>query len=276
MAFGHLLMIFKAVLIFNTASMCNAENTVSVQTGSSIQLDIQANVPPHFRSLVWMNEKLKNIVTFINKKTVIFRDNVVFNQTTFSLTLKNMQKTDSGLYIAKIYGSTNEDAAVYRVSVIDPVDSPVLNWNITMISVNSCIVNVTCSGQDRTISNSYHSNNCSQEEVTSFEMQALTMYCKEDIVICNYSNPVSWKNDTIQIKQLCTPYENKSIEENNSSFPLLWLMVIVISASLMILVATGVLYCFCKNHNKGMSVLSQMLYQMKKRQSFILKPVPSE
>ncbi|CAM4587801.1 unnamed protein product [Leuciscus chuanchicus] len=136
-------------------------------------------------------------------------------------------------------------------SARDPVDSPVLNWNITMISVNSCIVNVTCSGHDRTISNSYHSNNCSQEEVTSFEMQALTMYCKEDIVICNYSNPVSWKNDTIQIKQLCTPYENKSIEENNSYFPLLWLMVIVISASLMILVATGVLYCFCKNHNKG-------------------------
>ncbi|XP_048018206.1 natural killer cell receptor 2B4-like isoform X2 [Megalobrama amblycephala] len=246
MAFGHLIMIFMAVLIFNTASMCNAENAVSVQTGSSIQLDIQTDKLPQFQTLVWMNEKSKSIVTFINKEPQIFKDNVVFNQTTFSLTLKNMQKTDSGLYTAKIFGP-NEEVAKYRVSVIDPVDSPVLNWNVTMISVNSCIVNVTCSSPDRTISNSYHSN-CSQEEVTSTGLQPLTVYCKEDIVICNYSNTVSWRNDTIQIKQLCTTYENKSPEEINSSFPF---MATVTSASLMILVATLVLYCSCKNHNKG-------------------------
>lgn len=69
---------------------------------------------------------------------------------------------------------------------------------------------------------------------------------------------------------------DKSPDENNSSFPLLWLMVAVTSASVMILVATLVLYCSRKNQNKGMSVLSQMLYQISKRQCFILKLVPSE
>uniref|UniRef100_A0A673H9T1 CD48 antigen-like n=1 Tax=Sinocyclocheilus rhinocerous TaxID=307959 RepID=A0A673H9T1_9TELE len=204
MAFGHLLMIFIAVLISNTA-----ENAVSVQTGSSVQLDIQTDKLLPFDTLVWMNHESENIVTF-SKKTVeteINNDSVVFNQSTFSLTLKSTKKTDSGLYTAKIFGSNNINVAKYRVSVIDPVDSPVLNWNVTMIAVNSCIVNVSCSGHDRTIRETYQSNNCSQKENISSEIQTLTLYCKEDIVICNYSNPVSWKNDTIQIKHLCTPYQ---------------------------------------------------------------------
>ncbi|ROJ30532.1 CD48 antigen [Anabarilius grahami] len=198
----------KKLCVYNEASMCNAEIAVSVQTGSSIQLDIQTDKLPEFQTLVWMIDESENIVISMNKETKILKDNVVFNQTTFSLTLKNLQKTDSGLYNAKIIVPYEKDVAKYRVSVIDPVDSPVLNWNITMISVNSCIVNITCSSPDHTVSNSYHSN-CSQEEVTSTEMQPLTVYCKEDVVICNYSNTVSWRNDTVQIKQLCTTHESK-------------------------------------------------------------------
>lgn len=43
-------------------------------------------------------------------------------------------------------------------------------------------------------------------------------------------------------------------EENHTSFPLHWLIVIVISASLLILVAVAVIYHSYKNHNNGMSV----------------------
>jgi len=99
--------------------------------------------------------------------------------------------------------------------VSDPVESPVLNWNATMISVNSCIVNVSCNGYVLTLSTSYHSNNCSQAQVTSSEMLTLTLHCIENIVVCNYSNPVSWKNDTIEINQLCTPHELNSSRLNN-------------------------------------------------------------
>uniref|UniRef100_A0A8C2KTT8 Immunoglobulin domain-containing protein n=1 Tax=Cyprinus carpio TaxID=7962 RepID=A0A8C2KTT8_CYPCA len=207
MAFGHLLMIFITMLISNTASVYKAENVITVQTGSSVQLEVQTDKLPHFNTLVWMNDNSENIVMFIKETVeteISNKYSVDFNQSTFSLTLKNIQKTDSGLYTAKIFGLKFEDAAKYRVSVIDPVDYPVLNWNVTMIAVNSCIVNISCSGHDRTISGRYHSNNCSQEEVALFGMQNLTLNCKEDIVICNYSNPVSWKNDTIQITQLCT------------------------------------------------------------------------
>lgn len=100
--------------------MCKAENAVSVQTGSSVQLDIQIDKLLPFDTLVWMNHESENIVTF-SKKTVETEINnyrVVFNQSTFSLTLKNTQKTDSGLYTAEIFGSKNINVAKYRVSVI--------------------------------------------------------------------------------------------------------------------------------------------------------------
>uniref|UniRef100_A0A9J8BXX3 Immunoglobulin domain-containing protein n=2 Tax=Cyprinus carpio carpio TaxID=630221 RepID=A0A9J8BXX3_CYPCA len=278
MAFGHLLMIFTAVLISNRASMCKAENAVSVQTGSSVQLDIQIDKLLPFDTLVWMNHKSENIVTF-SKKTVETEINnyrVVFNQSTFSLTLKNTQKTDSGLYTAEIFGSKNINVAKYRVSVIDPVDSPVLNWTIIMIAVNSCIVNVSCSGHDRTIREIYHSNNCRQKENISSEIQTLTLYCKEEIVICNYSNPVSWKNDTIQIKHLCTLYQNENQQttgDNNSYFPLHWLIVIVTSASLLILVATAVIYCSYKNNNKGAQQNDHTIYAQVQPKSKVQRPL---
>ncbi|XP_073704699.1 CD48 antigen-like [Garra rufa] len=209
MAVNHLLISLICLLTFKTGFF--SENAITVQTGSSVQLEIQTDKLPDFNTLVWMNDNSETIVRFSKAtvKTQTYKYIVDFNQSTFSLTLKNMQKRDSGLYTAKIFGANNIDVAKHRVSVIDPVDSPVLNWNVTMIA-NGCIVNVSCSGHDRTISNSYNSNNCSQKEVTS-EMQTLSLYCKEDTVICNYSNPVSWKNDTIQIQQLCnvTPYPSK-------------------------------------------------------------------
>lgn len=41
-----------------------------------------------------------------------------FNTETFSLTLKNMQKTDSGVYTSQITGRINRVIAVHTVSVI--------------------------------------------------------------------------------------------------------------------------------------------------------------
>ncbi|XP_026135612.1 CD48 antigen-like isoform X1 [Carassius auratus] len=277
MAFGDLIMIFTAVLISNRASVCKAENAVSVQTGSSVQLDIQPDKLLPFNTLVWMNHESENIVTFIKKtiETEII-NGAVFNESTFSLTLKNIQKTDSGLYTAKIFGSNNINVAKYRVSVIDPVDSPVLNWNIIMITVNSCIMNVSCSGHDRTIREIYHSNNCTHKENISSEIQTLTLYCKEDIVVCNYSNPVSWKNDTIQIKHLCKFYQNENQQttgDNNSYFPLHWLIVIVISASLLILVATTLIYSSYKKNDKGVPQNDSTIYAQVQPKSKVQRPL---
>ncbi|KAI7809487.1 putative natural killer cell receptor 2B4-like [Triplophysa rosa] len=143
--------------------------------------------------------------------------------------------------------------------ISDPVDTPLLTLlNSTMISVNSCIVDVTCIGHDLTLGSRYYSN-CSEEEVTSLKNHNLALYCKEDVVVCNYSNPVSWKNDTIKMKQLCTTHENV-ISEVSSFFSLQWLTVFVVSVTLLLLAGAAVLYCSYRKYKKGTQQSESTIY----------------
>ncbi|ROL43651.1 CD48 antigen [Anabarilius grahami] len=206
MAVDHLLTSFILLLISNTGF--SAEISVFVQTGDSVQLDIQTQELPEFDELSWRNDKSENIVKYINgTKTVkphsSYKDRVYFNDETFSLTLKNMQKTDSGLYTARISGESEKIFATYRVSVIDAVKTPVLTVNSIWSSSDSCTVNFTCRAHDLMIHSSYQNNRCSPEEVTSHEIYTLILYCSEESIICNHSNPVSSKKDRIEIKQIC-------------------------------------------------------------------------
>uniref|UniRef100_A0A673HAS8 CD48 antigen-like n=1 Tax=Sinocyclocheilus rhinocerous TaxID=307959 RepID=A0A673HAS8_9TELE len=254
MEFGHILMFFMTVWISSTVSR---SEDVFVQTGGSVKLDIKNETPPHFSRLVWMNDKLENVVRFLNQSGEIkphrsYKDRVDFNAKTFSLTLRNMQKTDSGLYRAMTIGKQEMCVAEYNISVIDPVDSPILNWNAN-ISVDACIVDVSCRGHDRTIREIHHSNNCTQEKVKSFGIQTLALYCIENVVVCNYSNPVSWKNDTIKINQLCTRHEK------NISFPLHWLLVIA-GVSVLVFTAVSVICCSYKKRQLNMFVTILYIY----------------
>ncbi len=112
---------------FSLSSGFSAEISVFVQTGASVQLDIQTQDLPEFFFLSWSNYKSENIVTYISgtkevKPHRIYKDRMYFNKTTFSLTLTNMQKTDSGLYRVKTNGESESNIATYRVSVMGVCD----------------------------------------------------------------------------------------------------------------------------------------------------------
>jgi len=91
--------------------------------GDSVQLDIQTQKLPEFDLLSWTNDKSENIVKYIcgTKEVKLhssYKDRVYFNDESFSLTLKNTQKTDSGLYTARTSGESEENIVTYRVSVM--------------------------------------------------------------------------------------------------------------------------------------------------------------
>ncbi|XP_052423182.1 SLAM family member 7 [Carassius gibelio] len=197
----------------------SAEISVFVQTGDSVQLDIQTQEKPEFEDLLWMNDKSESIVKYNSDSKRVkpydsYKDRVVFNDVTFSLTLKNMQKTDSGVYTARTSGSKNKDLVSYRVSVIDAVKAPVLTVNSNWSSSDSCTVNFTCRAHELMINSSYQNNRCSPQEVTS-QIHTLTLDCSEESIICNHSNPVSWKQDRIDIIQLCD--DKDEISKSDSS-----------------------------------------------------------
>uniref|UniRef100_A0A672SVJ7 Immunoglobulin subtype domain-containing protein n=1 Tax=Sinocyclocheilus grahami TaxID=75366 RepID=A0A672SVJ7_SINGR len=171
-----------------------------------------------------------------------YKDRVDFNDTTFSLTLKNMQKTDSGLYTARIIGLINKDVT-YRVSVIDAVEAPVLTVNSNRSSSDSCTVNFTCRAHELIITSSYQNNSCSPEEVTSHEIHTLILFCSEESIFCNHSNPVSWKEDRLNITQLCVNNETETMKTD--SF-LLWSVVGSVAVCILIICIIVFIYCKCK------------------------------
>ncbi|XP_048019736.1 CD48 antigen-like isoform X4 [Megalobrama amblycephala] len=247
MAVDHLLTSFILLLISNTGF--SAEISVFVQTGDSVQLDIQTHELPF---LYWDKDNSRKIVTYISQiKEAIYdtsyKKRVNFNNETFSLTLKNMQKTDSGLYRARTVGDTY--VAAYRVSVIDAVEAPVLTVNSNWSSSDSCTVNFTCRAHDLMIHSSYQNNRCSPEEVTSHEIYTLILNCSEESIICKHSNPVSSKKDRIEIKQICGENERLLIPSSYSS-SYIHVLIIVFGVVGVIVFSGLVLFCCCKN-NKG-------------------------
>lgn len=71
---------------------------------------------------MWINDKSENVVRFLNESGLkphsLYKDRVDLNNKTFSLTMKNVQKRDSGLYTAKATGQQETTVAEYNVSVI--------------------------------------------------------------------------------------------------------------------------------------------------------------
>uniref|UniRef100_A0A671R6Y9 Immunoglobulin V-set domain-containing protein n=1 Tax=Sinocyclocheilus anshuiensis TaxID=1608454 RepID=A0A671R6Y9_9TELE len=209
--------------------------------GASVQLDIQTQQLPEFDLLSWMNDKLESIVRYNSDSKIVklhnpYKDRVDFNDTTFSLTLKNMQKTDSGLYTARISGLINKDFVAYRISVIDAVAAPALTVNS---NCDSCTVNFTCRAHELTIYSSYQNNSCSPEEVTLQQNYTLILFCSEETIICNHSNPVSWKENRSNITQLCT-------ETMKTDSFLLWSVVGSVPVCILIICIIVFMNCKCK------------------------------
>ncbi|XP_050958530.1 uncharacterized protein LOC127159840, partial [Labeo rohita] len=193
--------------LFSISSGFGAEISVFVQTGDSVQLDIQTQELPEFDDLYWTKDQSENIVKYSESKDESkrvriynsYKNRVDFNNKTFSLMLMNMQKTDNGLYTAKTVGELNKNIITYKLLVIDAVDAPVLTLTSDLSSSDPC--NFTCKGSNIIISFTYNSS-CSPEEVTS-DIYTLRLGCSDDFIMCNYSNPVSWKTDTKKVNELC-------------------------------------------------------------------------
>ncbi|XP_060727253.1 CD48 antigen-like isoform X1 [Tachysurus vachellii] len=178
---------------------------------SSVQLDIPEHLDKSF-DLFWTFNKGINIVRYIeNSPTKVFdryKDRVEFNEETYSLTLKNLQKSDSGIYEAKEFGERSVTVATYQLKVLDPVEKPVLTASLQ--SNDTCNVTLTCEAQKLSVTSHCYNDNCDMmEKKTSGHMfLSLSLYVSNNFIICNHSNPVSWKNTTIEIKHvkhLCPP-----------------------------------------------------------------------
>ncbi|KAI4885812.1 hypothetical protein NFI96_022422 [Prochilodus magdalenae] len=191
--------------------------------GDSVQLDIQLPVPKG-SDLTWVFNGTYNVLQYYQKfrktkQSPGYEDRVEFNEGTYSLTLKNLQKTDSGLYEARASGDKVTVVAVYSLSVLDPVEAPVLTYQLIW---TTCSITLTCRGHDLSISSSCYKETCEEKEVTSPEGVTLSLSVRGSSIICNQSNPVSWKEDVQEmgeLKPLCAeadPVEDPVLTQLNN------------------------------------------------------------
>ncbi|XP_062843329.1 uncharacterized protein LOC134302224 [Trichomycterus rosablanca] len=181
---------------------------------SSVQLDTQ-DKNDQFELFKWMFKQKNTILKYDRDTKVIkeydpYKDRVKFNTETLRLTLKNLQKTDSGLYEAKTESNQEKVVARYKLHVLDPVKEPELT---SVYQQNSDSCNVTCLGLTLSINSSFDKKTCEESEtLTEGVSYTLSLCVNGSHIICNHSNPASSKVTSVEINQLC-PCEPESISD---------------------------------------------------------------
>ncbi|XP_062386788.1 natural killer cell receptor 2B4-like isoform X2 [Sardina pilchardus] len=128
-----------------------------------------------------------------------FKGRAEFDVSTFSLLLKNLQRSDSGLYTAVWDAGETEDVAEYELSVLEPAAAPTLTVVSNWSSSDSCNVTLECTGLNVSLISSCNGTFCSQEGGDT----SLSISLNHNTVSCNHSNPVSWRHTTLDLKPLC-------------------------------------------------------------------------
>ncbi|XP_068587396.1 SLAM family member 7-like [Cebidichthys violaceus] len=255
-----------AVSLLNSceAQRSSAVTPVFVKKGEDLILNVDVDVPEDFSLFEWNFNKTAILVRFApgGKRLVFdnFTERLEFPVKKFSVKLKNLQESDSGVYAARVTAlQGDKQLAEYKVTVQGPV-SPV---ELTVDSVDSvvsrssasCNLTVTCSTQHSHINSTFRcvDRTCSQEGGEQPELTpsgaSLQIYLLNSAIICNHSNHVNWTkdfNDSI-IENLC-PYAAPD------HVPLLVFVsgsVIVIITILILVIIFGLLGLFLCCRKRG-------------------------
>ncbi|XP_071348231.1 uncharacterized protein [Trachinotus anak] len=188
-----------------------------VQKGNDLLLEImEADVSEEFSLLSWTFNAKDVLVTFSPGKeprvSNLYSGRVEASVKNFSVKLKNLQESDSGVYIARVIGDQEQILSEYNATVQDPVSPVELTVDSVSSSSDSCNLTVTCSTRDShhiNISSTFtcDTKTCSQEggersKVTT-SGASLRVYLVNHLIICNYSNQVSWEKDNKMTEHFC-------------------------------------------------------------------------
>ncbi|XP_048110059.1 SLAM family member 7-like [Alosa alosa] len=235
---------FLVIYILQTAG--SPESSVFRPTGGSITLEFQQHQQlEEIIEIIQWHFGLVKIMKYVPHKgtLIVFthRDRVEFNKETFSLELKNLQKNESGLYRGEISTRETEVLAEIRLYVLDPVEAPVMSVVSNGSSSDSCNVTVICRGRDLSLTSTCNSSSCSPKEGASTD-STLTLSVR-GVVLCNYSNPVSWKHATLRIKPLCS--------SDAKTPPITMIVIPAIKAIAIVFVAGAAIFVYRQRSRGG-------------------------
>ncbi|PWA30031.1 hypothetical protein CCH79_00009723, partial [Gambusia affinis] len=200
--------------VFGLQRGSSAVTDVFVKTGGDLILNLAAEIPPNTTVWSWQFTN-KAVVTFIIgfKSTVqeshVGRVDVLDEKS--NVKLKNLQKSDSGIYTAKVTTPTDIELTQYNVTVQDPVSPVNLTFNCSSSSSSYNLI-ATCRTDNSSISNTLRCENeiCNQEGEEKRSVtksgSSLHIYKLKKSIVCNHSNQVSKIESIENIENRCPPF----------------------------------------------------------------------
>ncbi|XP_029970099.1 uncharacterized protein LOC115404883 isoform X7 [Salarias fasciatus] len=199
---------------------------VFVQKGKDVLLEVD-NVTENFFVFVWkFDEESSSLVTFGRDGTSEIspaytgRIDIPDNKK-YSVILKNLQETDSGVYTGRLTTFKGDFPLVQHNIIVQDVVSPVqLEVNSVSSSSHSCNVTLTCSTADSHISSTFRciDQKCDQDggnqsKITN-SSSTLEVYLWNVTVICKHRNQVSSTEDRTDIQHVC-PQLTDAVQHRN-------------------------------------------------------------
>uniref|UniRef100_A0A7N8X6R3 Immunoglobulin V-set domain-containing protein n=1 Tax=Mastacembelus armatus TaxID=205130 RepID=A0A7N8X6R3_9TELE len=199
-------------VVFTVFTGSSAVTPVFVQKGKDVTLDVMKDDFHVDDIVLWRFNKNSIFVRFVPGKepivSEVYTGRVEFPQKKYSVTLKNLQESDSGVYTAQLIGSAEvQTVAEHKLTVSSSSDS--------------CNLTVTCSTQDSDITSRVTCDTitCHQEGGESSKVMtsgaSLRLYLVNSMINCNHSNQVSWTKDTKETGQACLLPPGKNQRQNN-------------------------------------------------------------
>ncbi|XP_029970096.1 uncharacterized protein LOC115404883 isoform X4 [Salarias fasciatus] len=256
---------------------------VFVQKGKDVPLDVD-NVPEDFLLFVWrLDEESLSLVTFFPdgnskiSKAYTGRIDIPDNKK-YSVILKNLQETDSGVYSAREITDDGELTLVQHNIIVQDVVSPVqLEVNSVSNSSHSCNVTLTCSTADSHISSTFRcdSQKCDQDggnqsKITN-SSSTLQVYLLDVTVICKHRNQVSSTEDRTDIQHVCPQL---IVAEQHRNHENTWIAVGVCGS--IIAAAVGLLaayLCRRRNADYGVIQVNTVYLEVPMVETSVLSPV---
>ncbi|XP_043989640.1 uncharacterized protein LOC122840913 [Gambusia affinis] len=254
-----LTLLFHLFLIYTLQIQgSSAVTDVFVKTGDDLILNLTAEIPSD--AIIW-SWKFTNeaIVTFINgskstvQKSHIGRVDVLDEKS--NVKLKNLQKSDSGIYTATVVVPTAKTLTQYNVTVQDPVSPADLTFTCAFISSSSYNLTETCRADDSSISTTLRCENeiCNQEggerrSVTK-SSSSLHIYKLKESIVCNHSNQVSKIESIENIETHCIELAKKR------NITIINITRIILAAILVVVFILTVVIRQCKRKTKPEEVM---------------------
>ncbi|XP_041941336.1 SLAM family member 6-like [Alosa sapidissima] len=255
------IILLLAAILHKVAS---APESVFALEGNSVTLTMKENYHLDVDEAHWILNRTCNVVKYypdsehISRQLVVlesYKGRVEFDNTTFSLELKNLQKNDSGHYQGQIKlndtDDINDNVVEYWLSIVEQVSAPNLTVEPGLSSGDLCNMTVTCTAGDLSLTSSCNSSTCTQEELTM--SSSLAIGIRDGDIICNHSNQLNWSHATVRLCQ--------NTQQSFITGPLEWKLIIIAGGlALGGLFICGVLYFRMHVTNKAGS-LSSHIYQ---------------